>query len=250
MIRSIWTLGVAFFSTTWYAGRLALMAHLRREKALCKNCDVIARKWANIILWAAGVKVYMHGAENFPDDQGQIIVSNHESWFDLFALLAVLPVKTRFVAKKELTRVPLFGTAWQGCGHIPLDRSNQKAAIESLREAGRLIKEGGLAVLMFPEGTRTGDGSWGQFKKGAFVLGIQAGVPIVPLALVGTRGVMPKGSFRIKGGEVHVHVGKPIPVEGREHADRASLASEVRDAVAALRGTDGPTSLLAGEISN
>jgi 1-acyl-sn-glycerol-3-phosphate acyltransferase len=247
VIRSVWTLTVGVFSTIWYAGRLALMAYLKREKALCRNCDLIGRRWAESILWAAGVKVYLHGGEQFLEDRAQLIVSNHESWFDLFALLAVLPVKTRFVAKKELTRVPLFGTAWQACGHVPLDRSNRKAAIESLQQAGRQINEGGLTVLMFAEGTRSGDGTLGPFKKGAFVLGIQASVPIIPVAVIGTRSIMPKGSFRIRSGEVHIHVAAPIHVEGLEHADRDELAARAREAVALLRGGEGPTSSLVEE---
>jgi 1-acyl-sn-glycerol-3-phosphate acyltransferase len=248
VIRSIWTLGVGAVSTFWFAGRLALMAYMRRENALCKHCDLVARAWARSILWAAGVKVHLQGEQNFVEDGAQLIVSNHESWFDLFALLAVLPVKTRFVAKKELLKVPLFGTAWRACGHVPIDRSNRKSAIESLEEAGRHINEGKIAVLMFAEGTRTDDGSLGQFKKGAFVLGIQAGAPIVPVALIGTRPVMPKGSFRIRGGDVQVHVGRPISVEGLQHADRDVLAERVRAAVADLRGGEGPTSLLPGEV--
>jgi 1-acyl-sn-glycerol-3-phosphate acyltransferase len=247
VIRSIWTLTVGILSTAWYAGRLVLMASMRREKALCRNCDLIARNWARNILWASSVKVHIHGVENFLTDRAQLIVSNHESWFDLFALVAALPVPTRFVAKKELARIPLFGKAFQACGHVPLDRSNQKAAIESLQEAGLRIKEGGLTVLMFAEGTRTHDGSLGQFKKGAFVLGIQARAPIVPVAVIGTRAIMPKGSFRIRKGEVHIYVGEPISVEGLEHADRDSLAAQAHAAVAALRGGAGPTSLPMGK---
>ena len=96
---------------------------------------------------------------------------------------------------------------------------------------------------MFAEGTRTGDGTLAPFKKGAFVLGIQAGVPIVPVAVIGTREVMAKGSFRIRRGEVHIHVGQPIPVDGLIHSDRTALATRTRAAVADLRGGEGPSTL-------
>lgn len=247
MIRSLWTLMVGSVATVWYATRVVFTAVFRSEKALCRNCDEIARDWSRWILWAAGVEVRVHGTEHLRDGGAQIVVSNHESWFDVFALLAELPVSTRFVAKKELEKIPLFGRAWVSCGHISVDRSDRKSAIDSLNVAGARIRDGGLTIVMFPEGTRSPDGRLQRFKKGAFVLGIQSGVPIVPVAITGTRPVMPKDSFRIRKGTVDIRVGEPIPVEGLVHADRDRLAIEAHAAVARLRGGEGPTSSLPGE---
>ena len=249
MIRSIWTLAVGTVVTVWYALRVILTSVFAGEKGLCRHCDDIARNWSRGILWAAGVKVRVEGTENFREGGAQIVVSNHESWFDVFALLAELPVSTRFVAKKELEKIPLFGRAWTSCGHISVDRSDRKAAIESLNVAGQQIRDRGLTIVMFPEGTRSPDGRLQKFKKGAFVLGIQAGVPVVPVAVTGTRPIMPKGSFRIRKGEVKITVGEPIPVEGLVHADRERLAQRAHDAVAELRGGEGRTSLLPGETA-
>jgi len=247
LIRTLWTFGVGAVATAWYASRVILTSVFGGEKGLCRHCDEIARNWSRAILWAAGVKVRVAGTENFRDGGAQIVVSNHESWFDVFALLAELPVSARFVAKKELEKIPLFGRAWTSCGHISVDRSDRKAAIASLDRAGEQIRERGLTIVMFPEGTRSTDGRLHRFKKGAFVLGIQAGVPIVPVAVSGTRPIMPKDSFRVRKGEVHIEVGEPIPVGGLEHADREELAQRAHDAVAELRGGEGPTSLLPGE---
>ena len=199
------------------------------------------------MLKLAGVSVRVEGVENLALDGAFIIVANHESWFDVWALAGCLPIDARFVAKKELERVPLFGHAWKACGHISIDRGDRATAIESLIQAGLQIKEEGLQMVLFAEGTRCPDGVLHPFKKGPFVMAIEGGVPIVPVALVGSRPIMPKGSFRIRPGAMTVRVGELISVEGMTHADRDGLRDTVRDAVARLRGGEGRASRLPGE---
>jgi len=130
-----------------------------------------------------------------------------------------LPIDARFAAKKELERIPVFGRAWRACGHISIDRANRASAIESMTRAG----------------------------LGPFVTAIEGGVPIVPVGLVGSRAIMPKGSFRIRRGAIVVRVGEPISVVGMKHADRDRLRDTVWDAVAQLRGGEGRTCCLPGE---
>ena len=180
-------------------------------------------------------------------DGAFIVIANHESWFDVWALAGGLPIHARFTAKKELARIPVFGRAWQACGNISIDREDPASAIESMTLAGRQIKEEGLRMVFFAEGTRCSDGVLHPFKKGPFVIAIEGGVPIVPVGLVGSRPIMPKGSFRIRPGVIVVRVGAPISVEGMQHSDRDELRDTVRDAVVRLRGGEGRTSRLPGE---
>lgn len=240
MIRSVWILSFGVLYTFWYAGQVWLMALFRRHEALKCRCDGIQRGWAKAVLRKAGIRVRIEGGEHLTEGDGRIIASNHESWFDVFALAAYLPGEYRFVAKKELRRIPIFGRSWVACGHVSIDRQNRESAVESLAIAADQITERRLAVVMFPEGTRSRDGYLGEFKRGAFVLAIQAGVPVVPVAVLGSRHIMPKGSFRIGRGEIVVKIGEPVPVQGLAHKDRADLQRTVRSRIAQLRGGEGP----------
>jgi 1-acyl-sn-glycerol-3-phosphate acyltransferase len=161
-------------------------------------------------------------------------VANHQSWFDVFALAGFLPGRGTFVAKEELERIPIFGGAWKACGHISIDRSDRKKAIESLDRAGERIRSEKRAVILFPEGTRSADGQLQEFKKGAFIVALKTGVPIVPIGISGSRHVMPKGSFLARPGEIRVRIGEPIPMEGLSVADRDALLGRSRMAVAEL----------------
>ena len=176
----------------------------------------------------------MEGVDVLQEGRAQILVANHQSWFDVLVLAGYLPVEYRFIAKKELTRIPFFGPAWQACGHVALDRQDRSAAIESLEEAGRRVGVEGSTMVVFPEGTRSDDGNLQPFKRGAFALAIQTGLPIVPAAILGSRAVMPKGSFWIRSGTIRVRFGKAVSAEGLSYSDRASFTSDVRGAVAGL----------------
>ena len=195
----------------------------------------------------ARVSVHVEGAANLASEGAFIIIANHESWFDVWALAGCLPIDARFAAKKELERIPVFGRAWRVCGHISIDREDHASAIESMALAGRRIKDEDLHTVFFAEGTRCPDGALHPFKKGPFVIAIEGGVPIVPVGLVGSRPIMPKGSFRIRKGVITVRVGEPISVVGMEHADRDRLRDDAWDAVAQLRGGEGRTCCLPGE---
>jgi 1-acyl-sn-glycerol-3-phosphate acyltransferase len=184
--------------------------------------------------------VTLEGVENLQTEEPQIIVSNHQSWFDVFALAAHLPVRYRFVAKKELEDIPVFGKAWKSCGHVSVDRGNREAAIEALDQAWREVHEEKLTMVLFPEGTRSPDGLLKSFKKGAFVLAVQGQVPLVPVAVVGSRAVMPKGSMKIRSGTITLRIGPAIPTEGTTIRDRNRLLRASWDAIAQLKG-DGET---------
>lgn len=240
MITTLRTAAVALVYTVWHASRIVLAA-VRKSPDLRRVSQEAPRTWARAILRAARVQVEVEGLEHLPRDAPAVLVANHESWFDVFALVAHLPVDYRFVGKVELTRIPLFGPAWQAAGHIAIDRGDRQKAIESLRHAGDLLHREGAVVVMFPEGTRTADGALLPFKKGAFVLAAQTEVPLVPLGIRGSRAIMPKGSWRIRPGTIRLRVGPPIPTEGRGEEARDRLLTQARDAIEGLREPAHPT---------
>jgi 1-acyl-sn-glycerol-3-phosphate acyltransferase len=177
--------------------------------------------WCRGILRISGVKLVLHNPERMSATAGQVYIANHVSWFDVFALAAVVPRYT-WIAKSELRRIPLFGLAAQAAGIVFIDRDNRKSAFESYKVAAEEVKRG-RSVIICPEGTRGRDYHLRPFKKGPFVLAIASQAPVIPTLLYGTREVMPKGSFRIRGGAVHIHFLEPVPSEGLDYEDRTKL---------------------------
>ncbi len=222
-------------ATLWYGARILLEAR-RGQRADRALLDDLPRRWARLLLRAARVKVVLENAEVIDPERPQIVVANHSSWFDVLALTSGVPGPYRFVAKQELASVPVFGAAWQACGHIAIDRHDRRSAIASLAVARKRLEEDRPTVILFPEGTRSDDGELRPFKKGAFVLAIEAGVEVVPVGIVGSYDVMRKGSWLIRPGTVTVRFGTPIPAEGRALDGRDVLAAESRDAVQMLLG--------------
>ena len=244
MIRTVWVYLMGGAATFFFAGTAVLRSYLWRRN-LHRCCDWAARSWARAVLWAAGVKVVLEGTENLSTDAPQIVVSNHQSWFDVFALGAALPVRYRFVAKQELGGIPVFGRAWKSCGHVSVDRGNREAAIEALDQAWREVHEDKLTMILFPEGTRSPDGRLKAFKKGAFVLAVQGQVPLVPVAVLGSRRIMGKGDRVVRSGEIRVRIGRPISTEGTTIRERNRLMKEAWEAIYILKGetdeaTEGP----------
>jgi 1-acyl-sn-glycerol-3-phosphate acyltransferase len=193
----------------------------------------LARWWSGWVTRFAGVRVVVDNRANLEPSQPYVFMANHASTVDIWALFLAIPRRVRMIAKKQLARIPLFGWVMWAGRFIFIDRQNAAASRRSIEEAGRRIK-GGCSVLIFPEGTRTRDGQLGLFKKGGFHLAMDAGVPIVPVALRGTRALMPRGSLRVKSGEVSVIIGAPIPTAGLSIENRHALIERVRDAIAAM----------------
>jgi 1-acyl-sn-glycerol-3-phosphate acyltransferase len=194
------------------------------------------RSWARALCFAAGAKVVLHGAEHIASDAGTVYAMNHVSWYDVFAIASVLPRYT-FVAKAELRKIPIFGWGAEGAGVVFLERENRKSAFEAYQLVAQKIKRG-LSVVVAPEGTRGNSYALRPFKKGPFVLAIAAGAPVVPVVVYGAREVMPKGSFRIHTGTVHVHLLEPVPTAGYDYEHRHELMRLVWDRMAALLRTE------------
>jgi 1-acyl-sn-glycerol-3-phosphate acyltransferase len=196
--------------------------------------EAAPRRWAGLILRAAGVRVVAENPPKMPLAKPLVVVANHVSWFDVLALCAVTPGRYLFVAKKEVRSAPFLGRSIEECGHIFIDRSNRQAALESLVGLSeRLAKERPI-IIMFPEGTRSSTGELQPFKKGAFVLAMEGGADIVPTAILGSREVMKKHSLFIHPGTITVRFGEPIAVEGKSAGERDQLILDSRAAVARL----------------
>lgn len=233
VLRNAWVYLVSVVLTIFYAGRITFLSYVWPAR-LEDFCDEAPRVWSKGILRVAGVDVEIEGTENIDPDRAQIVASNHASWFDVFALAAYFPGVYHFVAKQELARIPIFGRSWIACEHIAIDRSNHSAAVASLDRAAEKIRSEDATIVMFPEGTRSPTGELQRFKKGTFVLALEAGVPVVPVAILGSHEVMPKGSWTVRPGRIRVRIGAPIPVEGLDLTDRDALLTATRAAVADL----------------
>ena len=181
--------------------------------------------WCRAILRISGVRLVVHGGEQLSATRGVVYIANHVSWYDIFALASVIPRST-WIAKAELRRIPLFGRAAAAAGIVFIDRDNRKAAFESYNHAAQQVRRG-RSVVICPEGTRGRDYHLRPFKKGPFVLAIAAEADVIPTIVYGTREVMPKGSFMIRGGTVHVHFLEPVSSRGYAYEDRTRLMEVV-----------------------
>lgn len=192
----------------------------------------LGRVWIDWIVRSFGVQIQAEGVENVPTHAPVILMSNHQSLFDIAAIVLTLPrtVSWRFVAKRELTRVPIFGQVLVASGHIIIDRGDRARAVESLHRAAERIRAG-TTVIVFPEGTRSSDGHLRLFKSGPFHLALEAQVPIIPVTVSGSQRITPKGELRIHPGVVKIVYGKPIATRGLSIEQRKQLADRVRDAI-------------------
>lgn len=204
-------------------------------------CD-LARLWGIGILKAAGVTVEVDSRAVLDPTQPYVFMANHLSAMDIWAVLAAVPTRLRFIAKKQLARVPFVGWAiWAG-RFIFIDRKNAARAKESIEEAKRRIRAGS-SVILFPEGTRSRDGKMLPFKKGGVHLALDTGVPIVPVAIWGTFEAMPKGTLLVPSATIKVIIGAPIATSGHTESDRDRLLGRVRLALAQLVGEMAPASV-------
>lgn len=187
--------------------------------------------WTRGILLSAGVKLDVHGMENIDPSGTYVFVGNHQSHLDVPIVFSLLPMTVRFFTKKELFKIPLFGWAIAAVGMIKIDRSNHEEAVRTMNRAVDTIRKHKVSVVIFPEGTRSQDGSVQPFKKGGFIVSIKGGVPIVPVSISGSRKILQKHSIKIRPGPVKVVFGKPIETKEMTYRDRDSLIRRTRDAV-------------------
>jgi 1-acyl-sn-glycerol-3-phosphate acyltransferase len=195
----------------------------------------LARIWAQILLDVSFIRVRSEGLEKLDRHASYVFVSNHGSFMDIPAILSQVPHQFRFFAKKSLYRIPFLGTHLKRAGHLPVDRSSARASLKSMSEGAKIITGHGISMLLFPEGGRSVKGLR-EFKEGAVYIAIKAGVPIVPMAVVGMRDLLPMGSGHIRSGTVVLRIGDPIPTAGLKLDGREELTQRLYAEVARMLG--------------
>jgi 1-acyl-sn-glycerol-3-phosphate acyltransferase len=191
----------------------------------------LARLWSRLVLWTSRVCWTASFDPALDPARHCVYAANHQSQFDIPVLTLAMPADFRMVAKRSLMFIPIFGWALWLAGFIFIDRSNRERAIRSLDRAAARLRSG-TSVVVFAEGTRSRDGGLLPFKRGGFVLAIQAGVPVVPVSIRGGLEVLPKGSLWVRPGTLHVHFGAPIDTTGYTYETKEALIERARAAVA------------------
>ena len=196
----------------------------------------LARIWGKMLLAASIIRVRVEGMEKLDPNGSYVFVANHASLMDIPAILSRLPHQFRFFAKKGLFSIPFLGTHLKRAGHLPVDRSNARNSLKSMSEAAHIITKRHISVLLFPEGGRSPTGLR-EFKEGAAYIAIKAGVPIVPIALIGMRELLPMESLHVRTGRVALKIGDPIPTDGLKLQDRAALTLRLYEEITSLLRT-------------
>ncbi len=187
--------------------------------------------WARVLAFVTPMRVQVEGRDNIDPNQSYVLVSNHQSQYDIFVLYGWLEVDFKWVMKKELRNVLGIGVACDRLGHVFIDRSDHAAAVATLDDAKKKIVDG-TSVVFFPEGTRSRSGRLKPFKKGAFRMAIDLGLPILPLTITGTRDVLPAGTSDLMPGSARLIIHPPVAVEGCTPEDCGRLRNEVREIIA------------------
>jgi 1-acyl-sn-glycerol-3-phosphate acyltransferase len=242
MIRALVSL-ITFLISTILGSITSLVLGLidRTGGLVLKLCRV----WSAVVLGVPGVKVALKVRGKIDPHKPYVFMANHASMVDIWAMFLRMPVPVRFIAKKQLGRIPVFGWAMRAGRFVFIDRQNAVSARRSIQEAAQRIKDG-QSVAIFPEGTRTRDGKLGAFKKGGFHLAIDSGVEIVPLAIRGSRAVMPPGTPLIRAGRVEIEIDEPISTAGLGPSDRQQLLERVYARIADMLGE--PTTRAKGGV--
>lgn len=197
----------------------------------------VARMWARGLLAATGVRVEVEIHPAVDPARGYVLMANHQSYFDVVALVAVLPGTFRFVAKRSLFLIPIFGWALWAAGYISVDRHDKSKAREIWKAAGRRLAHG-ASVLFYPEGTRSPDGRVHAFQRGAFLVALKTGAPILPVGISGAHEVMPRGRLSVVPGVIRVRFGAPVDARAFGLRGKGELIEGVRRRIADLAGAE------------
>jgi 1-acyl-sn-glycerol-3-phosphate acyltransferase len=201
----------------------------------------ITRFWSYVLLTLGRVSIRVHGADRLDPRERYLFMVNHQSNVDIPVLIHSLPgFQLRWIAKKELLRVPFFGWALRSAKHIIVDRADSTGARAVLTKAAQRMANG-ISVVVFPEGTRTLDGRLLPFKRGGFLLAVKTNAPIVPVTISGSYKLLPRGEWRLRPGTIHVHVGEPIATAGIAGGELRGLVTQVRRIIEANLSLDTST---------
>ena len=191
----------------------------------------VARRWAKMLLAVSGARVRVDGLEYIDPGGSYVFIANHQSYMDTPVALANIPVQFRFLAKRGLFQIPFLGTHLSRAGHIPVPREDPRAAVKVMQRAAEVIQEKKISLLIFPEGGRSHDGQMRAFKEGGAYIAIRAGVPVVPLVLIGTRKLLPYGAGVVLSGDVTLRILQPIETSQLSLKERGALTEQVRSLI-------------------
>ena len=192
----------------------------------------LSKLWAYTMLAVSFVRTEIKNKDKICKGKSYIIISNHQSMYDIIALVTTLGIQYRWIIKKELLKIPVFGYALYASRNIFIDRSNTASAIESINKGFERLPEG-VSVMVFAEGTRSPDGQIQEFKKGGFITAIRRKIPILPVTVNGSRRILPKKSLAMKPGKIQIVVGDPIDVTGYTIDTVQDLIDKTRQVVIA-----------------
>ena len=188
----------------------------------------LIKMWARWVIWSTGIQYEIDGLDNLNLDKQYIFMSNHESALDIVLGVAAIPFNLVFLAKKELFRVPVFGWAMEAAGMIKIDRQNPEIARKSVSEAVDTLMHSSFSTLIYPEGTRSNGEELLPFKKGGFILAIRTQLPVVPITILGTGNVLPKGTLAIKKSHIKIIIDNPIPTLEMDINNKDQLLQDCR----------------------
>ena len=231
MFRTLWTIVVSVLVTFPIAAAVALIAMVNSTSPMV---DRLIRFWARAIVRAAGIDLRTENMEAIQPDLRYVLVSNHHSYLDIPCVLAGVPQQSiRFLAKVSLFKVPIFGWGLRRAGFIPIDRKNRRTAVKSFELAAERIRKGNT-IVVFPEEGRSRDLDMKPFQRGAFLLAMKSGLPVLPIALDGTFEVLKVGAMRITPGVVTIRAGAPIDTTGMSVRQKGEVALMARQQIGAM----------------
>ncbi len=226
-LRTVLTLVLTTLATLVATPAFVIVA---RKDPASPAMDRVAALWAKVWTISLGIRPEVEFDAPIPPDGSYVVVGNHQSNLDPMCHYLAFPSPLRFLAKKELYSVPVFGSAIRAAGMIEVDRNNPSMASINAQVAETVAR--GRSIIVYPEGHRTTTGELGSFKKGAFVIAVQTGLPIVPVAIQGTGAIWPPGGKLMHRGPVRLHFGEPIPTTGMTMDDVEPLRDRAREWVA------------------
>ena len=238
--RTIITVVAGVTATIVAVASIAVMVVINDSSPLIEK---IIRVWSRVWLAASGTKLEVEGAENIDPNRSYVVVANHLSTLDIMACLLAVPLPIRFLAKKELFRVPVLAQGMRMVGIIEVDRQARGAVHSEVNRQSRELIEKGRSLIIYAEGTRPRNGVMKPFKKGAFTMAISSGLPVLPLSIHGSYEAWPPGTPLVRGGLIRVFLDKPVETEGMNTSDTGDLRDQVREVIA------GHVEALGGAVS-
>ncbi|MBI5582584.1 MAG: 1-acyl-sn-glycerol-3-phosphate acyltransferase [Deltaproteobacteria bacterium] len=193
-----------------------------------KFLHYIGKLWSRLNIYLAFCRVTVNGLDNLDPRKTYVVLSNHQSLFDVWVLIAYLPLQLRWVIKNEIRKMPVFGYALQRMGHIYVDRDRGSSVVQGIEKAARKVQEG-TSVVFFPEGTRSEDGRLGKFRRGGFILAQKTGYPLLPITINGSRFILPKNTLDLMPGKIEINI-KP-PVEDYENMSLTLLVKTIQETI-------------------